>query len=94
MNAGLRTIREDLGQRLKIYRAKRARARSKAIFIGATGSSLAWAHDVKCWIPACGKKEGCQDCALFEVPFEEHWEFVNKRRNDRWRQRLRRLFGG
>ncbi|CDX43140.1 Mur ligase middle domain protein [Mesorhizobium sp. SOD10] len=56
--------------------------------------ALAWTHDVKCWIPACGKKEGCQDCGLFEVPFEEHQEFVKKRRNDRRRQRLRRLFGG
>ena len=56
--------------------------------------ALAWTHDVKCWIPACGKKEGCQDCGLFEVPFEEHREFVKKRRNDRRRQRLRRLFGG
>ncbi|PBC07573.1 Mur ligase family protein [Mesorhizobium sp. WSM3859] len=56
--------------------------------------ALAWTHDVKCWIPACGKKEGCQDCGLFEVPFEEHRDFVKKRRNDRRRQRLRRLFGG
>ena len=56
--------------------------------------ALAWTHDVKCWIPACGKKEGCQDCGLFEVPFEEHRQFVKKRRNDRRWQRLRRLFGG
>ncbi|TIV91127.1 MAG: UDP-N-acetylmuramoyl-tripeptide--D-alanyl-D-alanine ligase, partial [Mesorhizobium sp.] len=39
MNAGLRRIRKELGQRLKIYRARRARARSKATFIGVTGSS-------------------------------------------------------
>ncbi|TIV90587.1 MAG: UDP-N-acetylmuramoyl-tripeptide--D-alanyl-D-alanine ligase, partial [Mesorhizobium sp.] len=45
--------------------------------------ALAWIRDVKCWIPACGKKEGCQTCGLFEVPFEEHREFVKKRRNDR-----------
>ena len=56
--------------------------------------ALAWTHDVKCWIPACGKKEGCQDCGLFEVPFEEHRQFVKKRRNDRRWQRLRGLFGG
>ncbi|TJV72686.1 MAG: UDP-N-acetylmuramoyl-tripeptide--D-alanyl-D-alanine ligase [Mesorhizobium sp.] len=56
--------------------------------------ALAWTHDVKCWIPACGKKEGCQTCGLFEVPFQEHREFVKKRRHDRWRQRLRHLFGG
>lgn len=54
--------------------------------------ALAWKHDVKCWIPACGKKEGCQDCGLFEVPFEEHTDFVKKRRHDRRLQRLRRLF--
>jgi UDP-N-acetylmuramoyl-tripeptide--D-alanyl-D-alanine ligase len=54
--------------------------------------ALAWKHDVKCWIPACGKKEGCQDCGLFEVPFEEHADFVKKRRHDRRLQRLRRLF--
>jgi UDP-N-acetylmuramoyl-tripeptide--D-alanyl-D-alanine ligase len=56
--------------------------------------ALAWTYDVKCWIPACGKKEGCQTCGLFEVPFEEHREFVKKRRHDRWRQRLRHFFGG
>ncbi|AZO09657.1 UDP-N-acetylmuramoyl-tripeptide--D-alanyl-D-alanine ligase [Mesorhizobium sp. M3A.F.Ca.ET.080.04.2.1] len=56
--------------------------------------ALAWKHDVKCWIPACGKKEGCQDCGLFEVPFEEHREFTRNRRLERRRQRFRRLFGG
>jgi len=35
----LREIRNDLGWRLRRYRAKRARAQSKAIFIGITGSS-------------------------------------------------------
>ncbi|TGT67612.1 hypothetical protein EN802_29065 [bacterium M00.F.Ca.ET.159.01.1.1] len=39
MKARLRKIREDLGQRLEICRARRARARSKATFIGVTGSS-------------------------------------------------------
>ncbi|WP_246674844.1 Mur ligase family protein [Mesorhizobium sp. B4-1-3] len=56
--------------------------------------ALSWTHDVKCWIPSCGKKEGCQNCGLFEVPFEEHREFVKKRTDDRRRQRLRGLFGG
>lgn len=35
----LREIRNDLGWRLRRYRARRARAQSKAIFIGITGSS-------------------------------------------------------
>ncbi|WP_292404847.1 Mur ligase family protein [Mesorhizobium sp.] len=35
----MRKIRKDLGQRLKIYKAKRARSKSKATFIGITGSS-------------------------------------------------------
>jgi UDP-N-acetylmuramoyl-tripeptide--D-alanyl-D-alanine ligase len=56
--------------------------------------ALAWTHDVKCWIPTCGKKEGCRTCGLFEVPFEKHRAFVKKRRYDRLRQRLRGLFGG
>ncbi|TGR94582.1 hypothetical protein, partial [Mesorhizobium sp. M1C.F.Ca.ET.188.01.1.1] len=34
-----RKAQRCLGQRLKIYRARRARARSKATFIGVTGSS-------------------------------------------------------
>jgi UDP-N-acetylmuramoyl-tripeptide--D-alanyl-D-alanine ligase len=56
--------------------------------------ALAWTHDVKCWIPHCGKKEGCDVCGLFEVPFEEHHDYVRKRRHSkRWR-RFRRLFGG
>ena len=56
--------------------------------------ALAWTHDVKCWVPACGKKEGCQDCGLYEVPFEQHGDFVRQRKHDRRLQRLRRLFGG
>ena len=56
--------------------------------------ALAWTHDVKCWIPACGKKEGCQDCGLYEVPFEQHRDFVSKRKRARRSQRVRRLLGG
>ncbi|MER8830488.1 Mur ligase family protein [Mesorhizobium sp. M0938] len=56
--------------------------------------ALAWKHDVKCWIPICGKREGCDTCGLFEVPFEGHRDYVRKRRHDkRWR-RFRRLLGG
>lgn len=35
----LRETRDDLGWRLRRYRAERARARSRATFIGITGSS-------------------------------------------------------
>ncbi|WP_296739307.1 Mur ligase family protein [Mesorhizobium sp.] len=56
--------------------------------------ALAWSRDVKCWIPACGKKEGCLTCGLYEVPFDEHRDFVRKRKFHRRLQRLRRAFGG
>lgn len=56
--------------------------------------ALAWKHDVKCWIPACGKREGCQGCGLYEVPFEQHRDFVRKRKRDRRWRRFRRLVGG
>ncbi|RAZ85682.1 UDP-N-acetylmuramoyl-tripeptide--D-alanyl-D-alanine ligase [Mesorhizobium hawassense] len=56
--------------------------------------ALAWAHDVRCWIPACGKKEGCQDCGLYEVPFEEHKSFLANRRLERRRRRFGWLLGG
>src|SRR5882757_6508258 len=39
MNINLRKIRHDLGWRLRRYQAQWARAQSKAIFIGITGSS-------------------------------------------------------
>jgi UDP-N-acetylmuramoyl-tripeptide--D-alanyl-D-alanine ligase len=56
--------------------------------------ALAWTHDVKCWIPVCGKREGCDTCGLYEVPFEQHGDHVKQRRRARRRQRLRRVFGG
>jgi UDP-N-acetylmuramoyl-tripeptide--D-alanyl-D-alanine ligase len=55
--------------------------------------ALAWTHDVKCWIPVCGKREGCVTCGLFEVPFEDHRDFVRKRRRAHRLRRFRRLFG-
>ena len=55
--------------------------------------ALAWTHDVQCWVPVCGKREGCEQCGLYEVPFEQHRDFVRQRKLDRRRQRLRRLFG-
>jgi len=56
--------------------------------------ALAWTHDVRCWIPACGKKEGCQVCGLYEVPFEEHKSFLANRRLERRRRRFGWLLGG
>jgi UDP-N-acetylmuramoyl-tripeptide--D-alanyl-D-alanine ligase len=56
-------------------------------------AALAWRHDVRCWAHICGKTEGCVTCGLFEVPFEEHRDFVRKRRHVRRWQRFRRLFG-
>jgi UDP-N-acetylmuramoyl-tripeptide--D-alanyl-D-alanine ligase len=56
--------------------------------------ALAWTHDVKCWIPVCGKREGCDTCGLYEVPFEQHGDHVRRRRHARRWQRVRRLFGG
>lgn len=55
--------------------------------------ALAWKHDVKCWVPVCGKREGCDTCGLFEVPFEEHRNHVRERRHARRWQRFRRLLG-
>jgi UDP-N-acetylmuramoyl-tripeptide--D-alanyl-D-alanine ligase len=56
--------------------------------------ALAWTHDVKCWIPVCGKPKSCQTCGLYEVPFEEHRDFVAKRKLARRRHRFRWLLGG
>lgn len=56
--------------------------------------ALAWTHDVKCWVPVCGKREGCDTCGLYEVPFEEHRDHVRRRRHARRWQRFRRMFGG
>lgn len=56
--------------------------------------ALAWTHDVKCWVPVCGKREGCGTCGLFEVPFEQHRDYVRQRRRARRWRRFRRMFGG
>ncbi|RJT35082.1 hypothetical protein D3227_22520 [Mesorhizobium waimense] len=55
--------------------------------------ALAWTHDVKCWVPNCGKREGCEGCGLFEVPFEEHRDYVRKRKRAKRRRRFLRLIG-
>lgn len=56
--------------------------------------ALAWTHDVKCWIPACGKKGSCQLCGLYEVPFEEHASFLATQRLERRKRRFGWLLGG
>lgn len=56
--------------------------------------ALAWTHDVRCWVSACGKKESCQACGLYEVPFEEHKSFLAERRLERRRRRFGWLLGG
>ncbi|WP_031251654.1 Mur ligase family protein [Mesorhizobium sp. LSHC412B00] len=56
--------------------------------------ALAWTHDVKCWTPLCGRSESCQMCGLYEVPFEEHRDFLAKRKLARRRHRFRWLLGG
>jgi UDP-N-acetylmuramoyl-tripeptide--D-alanyl-D-alanine ligase len=56
--------------------------------------ALAWTHDVRCWIPTCGKKESCQGCGLYEVPFEEHESFLANRRLERRKRRFGWLLGG
>jgi UDP-N-acetylmuramoyl-tripeptide--D-alanyl-D-alanine ligase len=56
--------------------------------------ALAWKYDVKCWVPTCGKPEGCVMCGLYEVPFEQQRDYVRNRRHARRWKRFRRLFGG
>jgi UDP-N-acetylmuramoyl-tripeptide--D-alanyl-D-alanine ligase len=46
--------------------------------------ALSWTEDVKCWVPVCGLREGCQACGLYGTPHEIH----RGRRN--WRRRERR----
>ncbi|MFA6155066.1 Mur ligase family protein [Mesorhizobium sp.] len=54
---------------------------------------LAWTHDVQCWVPVCGKTEGCQQCGLYGIPFEQHRGLVEQRRRLKRRRRFQRLFG-
>ena len=54
--------------------------------------ALAWTQDVQCWVPVCGKREGCEQCGLFGVPFDRHREFVARRKSHRRRQKLLRVF--
>jgi UDP-N-acetylmuramoyl-tripeptide--D-alanyl-D-alanine ligase len=49
--------------------------------------ALSWTGDVKCWVPVCGLREGCQACGLYGTPYEVH----RGRRNWRRHERLRRM---
>jgi UDP-N-acetylmuramoyl-tripeptide--D-alanyl-D-alanine ligase len=56
--------------------------------------ALSWTHDVRCWVVACGKEEGCRACGLYEVPFEQHRARVRQRRRARRWQFIRHFLGG
>ncbi|WP_232375558.1 Mur ligase family protein [Mesorhizobium comanense] len=56
--------------------------------------ALSWAHDVRCWESACGKEQGCRACGLYEVPFEQHNDYILRRRRARVWRFLHRLVGG
>jgi UDP-N-acetylmuramoyl-tripeptide--D-alanyl-D-alanine ligase len=49
--------------------------------------ALSWTEGVKCWVPVCGLREGCEACGLYGTPYEIH----SGRRNWRRRERLRLL---
>jgi UDP-N-acetylmuramoyl-tripeptide--D-alanyl-D-alanine ligase len=55
--------------------------------------ALAWTHDVKCWVPVCGKRVGCDICGLFEVPFEAQGNHLRQAKQGRGRQQLLSLIG-
>jgi UDP-N-acetylmuramoyl-tripeptide--D-alanyl-D-alanine ligase len=45
--------------------------------------ALTWTKEVKCWVPACGKKLGCLVCGRYDTPYEQHG---SSRRAQRKRQ--------
>ena len=49
--------------------------------------AMSFVDDVQCWIPSCGRKEGCYACGLYRVPYERH----KGRKSWRRRERLARL---
>jgi UDP-N-acetylmuramoyl-tripeptide--D-alanyl-D-alanine ligase len=49
--------------------------------------ALAFTHDVKCWVAACGLPGTCGQCGLYEIPFEEHEAIKKKQKRERRRQR-------
>ncbi|MDF3216967.1 UDP-N-acetylmuramoyl-tripeptide--D-alanyl-D-alanine ligase [Mesorhizobium sp. M7A.F.Ca.CA.001.09.2.1] len=55
--------------------------------------ALSWTHDIKCWIADCGKRDDCLACGLYGVPFEEHRDFLAKRKLARRRHRFGWLLG-
>jgi len=34
--------------------------------------AMSFVKDVKCWVPTCGRIEGCEACGLYGMPFELH----------------------
>ncbi len=34
--------------------------------------ALSWVEDVQCWVPACGRSDGCLVCGLYRTPFDDH----------------------
>jgi UDP-N-acetylmuramoyl-tripeptide--D-alanyl-D-alanine ligase len=52
--------------------------------------ALAWTHDVKCWVSACGQNGGCTDCGRYEESFEWH---KGRKRRGRLRRFVARLAG-
>lgn len=49
---------------------------------------LAFADEVRCWIPACGFTIGCLNCGLYRIPFEEHGKFRKRNGRARWKRYL------
>jgi UDP-N-acetylmuramoyl-tripeptide--D-alanyl-D-alanine ligase len=45
--------------------------------------ALSWVDDVKCWVPSCGKSQGCEACGLYKLSYEVH------RGHKTWRRRNR-----
>jgi UDP-N-acetylmuramoyl-tripeptide--D-alanyl-D-alanine ligase len=45
--------------------------------------AMSFVKDVKCWVPACGRAEGCEACGLYGMPFDLH------RGKKRWKRRGR-----
>ena len=49
--------------------------------------AMSFVDDVQCWAPTCGRKQGCEACGLYRVPYERH----KGRKSWRRRERVARL---
>jgi UDP-N-acetylmuramoyl-tripeptide--D-alanyl-D-alanine ligase len=49
--------------------------------------ALAWMHEVRCWVPACGHRKGCIECGRYGESFDWH-------KGRRRRHRVRRFLSG